>query len=115
MKRARLSAALIASLCILTAPVQAAETKRIAVSTVVEVPQLLETKAGVLKGLAEKGFVEGKNLSVDYQSANGNTATQQQIAQNSWARHPTSSSRSRRRPRRPWRRRRRKSRSSLRP
>jgi putative ABC transport system substrate-binding protein len=54
--------------------------KRIAISMIVEVPQLLETKEGVLKGLAEGGFIEGKTLSVDYQTANGNMATQQQIA-----------------------------------
>jgi len=54
--------------------------KRIAISMIVEVPQLLETKEGVLKGLAESGFIEGKTLSVDYQTANGNMATQQQIA-----------------------------------
>ncbi|SED82944.1 putative ABC transport system substrate-binding protein [Rhizobiales bacterium GAS188] len=59
---------------------QAAGMKKIAISSVVEVPQLLETKEGVLKGLAEKGFVEGKDITVEYQSANGNTATQQQIA-----------------------------------
>jgi putative ABC transport system substrate-binding protein len=54
--------------------------KRIAISMIVEVPQLLESKEGVLKGLAESGFIEGKTLSVDYQTANGNMATQQQIA-----------------------------------
>jgi len=59
---------------------QGAEMKRIAISMIVEVPQLLETKEGVLKGLAESGFIEGKTLSVDYQTANGNMATQQQIA-----------------------------------
>jgi len=62
------------------APSQGAEVKRIAISMIVEVPQLLETKEGVLKGLAESGFIEGKTLNVDYQTANGNMATQQQIA-----------------------------------
>lgn len=58
---------------------QAAD-KKIAISTIVEVPQLVETKEGVLKGLAERGFEAGKNLTVDYQNANGNMPTQQQIA-----------------------------------
>jgi len=62
------------------APSQGAEIKRIAISMIVEVPQLLETKEGVLKGLAESGFIEGQTLNVDYQTANGNMATQQQIA-----------------------------------
>src|SRR6267154_2250255 len=65
---------------VLIAPCQGAEIKRIAISMIVEVPQLLETKEGVLKGLADSGFIEGKTLNVDYQTANGNMATQQQIA-----------------------------------
>jgi len=68
------------SLAVMIAPSQGAEIKRIAISMIVEVPQLLETKEGVLKGLAETGFIEGKTLNVDYQTANGNMATQQQIA-----------------------------------
>lgn len=58
----------------------AADMKTVAISTIVEVPQLVETKDGVIKGLAEKGFVVGKNLKIDYQNANGNMPTQQQIA-----------------------------------
>lgn len=54
--------------------------KKIGISTVVEVPQLVETKQGVLQALAERGFQEGKTLMVDYASANGNVPTQQQIA-----------------------------------
>jgi putative ABC transport system substrate-binding protein len=54
--------------------------KTVAITMVVEVPQLLETKKGVLLGLAERGYVEGKNLKVEYQSANGNIGTMQQIA-----------------------------------
>jgi putative ABC transport system substrate-binding protein len=62
------------------ASVQAADMKKIAISTIVEVPALLETRDGVLEGLAKRGFVVGKNLEVDYQNANGNMPTQQQIA-----------------------------------
>jgi putative ABC transport system substrate-binding protein len=78
MKR-MLRAALIAGL-VAAAPAHAADTKKVAISMIVEVPQLLETKEGVLKGLAERGFVEGKNLAVEYQTANGSMPTQQQIA-----------------------------------
>ena len=60
--------------------VHAADTKKIAVSMIVEVPQLVQTKDGVLAGLSERGFSDGKNLSVEYQTANGSTPTQQQIA-----------------------------------
>jgi len=60
--------------------VHAADTKKIAVSMIVEVPQLVQTKDGVLAGLSERGFSDGKNLSVEYQTANGSMPTQQQIA-----------------------------------
>lgn len=65
---------------ITTVGAHAADAKKIAISTIVEVPQLVETKDGVLKGLAEKGYEVGKNLTVDYQNANGAMPTQQQIA-----------------------------------
>jgi putative tryptophan/tyrosine transport system substrate-binding protein len=60
--------------------VHAADNKKIAISMIIEAPQLLQTKDGVLTGLSERGFSDGKNLSVEYQTANGNMPTQQQIA-----------------------------------
>ena len=62
------------------AATNAAEPKKVAISMIIEVPQLVQTKDGVLAGLADKGFEPGKNLSVEYQTANGNMPTQQQIA-----------------------------------
>lgn len=62
-------------------PALAAETKSVAISTIVETPALSETREGVIEGLKENGFVEGENLTVDYQNANANMPTQQQIAQ----------------------------------
>jgi putative ABC transport system substrate-binding protein len=61
-------------------PVHAADTKKIAISMIIEVAQLIQTKDGVLAGLSERGFSDGKNLSVEYQTANGSMPTQQQIA-----------------------------------
>jgi putative ABC transport system substrate-binding protein len=58
----------------------AADVKKIGIATIVEVPQLVETKDGVIKGLAERGFVVGKNIEIDYQNSNGNMSTQQQVA-----------------------------------
>jgi len=58
----------------------AADMKKVAIATIVEVPQLVETKEGVIKGLAERGFVAGKNISIDYQNSNGNMSVQQQVA-----------------------------------
>ncbi len=59
----------------------AADLKTVAISTIVEVPQLVQTKDGVIKGLAERGFVVDKNIKIDYQNANGSIPTQQQIAE----------------------------------
>lgn len=58
----------------------AAEMKKVAISTIVEVPALVDTKTGILEGLAKRGYIEGKTITVDYQNANGNMPTQQQIA-----------------------------------
>lgn len=72
-------------LAALVAPLMAATSsaagKKVAISTIVEIPQLVETKDGVLKALAERKFVVGSTIELDYQSANGNMPTQQQIAQ----------------------------------
>lgn len=57
-----------------------ADKKKVGISMIVEVPQLTETKDGVLEALSSRGFVNGKNIVVDYQNANGNIPTQQQIA-----------------------------------
>jgi putative ABC transport system substrate-binding protein len=75
--RTALTSGLVLATCI---AVHAADTKKIAISMIVEVPQLVQTKDGVLAGLSERSFVEGKNLSVQYQTANGSMPTQQQIA-----------------------------------
>ncbi len=50
------------------------------ISTIVEVPQLVETKDGVHQGARRERFRRQGNIEVDYQTANGNMSTQQQIA-----------------------------------
>jgi len=59
----------------------AEEQKSVAVLSIVEHPALDATRDGVLAGLAEEGFVLGKNLKWQYQSAQGNIGTAGQIAQ----------------------------------
>jgi len=56
------------------------EMKSVAITAIVEHPALDAVRAGVIKQLAEDGFVEGKNLKVNFQSAQGNTATAGQIS-----------------------------------
>jgi len=74
-----LAAATIAVASLTTSAI-AADMKVVGLSTIVEVPALLDVKNGIIEGLAEKGFVEGKNLKIVYENANGNMPTQQQIA-----------------------------------
>lgn len=74
--------AIVATLTLLVgaATDAAAQTRTVAITTIVEVPQLIEVRDGILAGLAEAGFVEGENLDVDYQNAQGNMGTASQIA-----------------------------------
>ena len=58
----------------------AAQTKKVAVTMIVEVPQLLDVKRGLMEELARSGYTEGKNLAVEYQQASGQFPTAQQIA-----------------------------------
>lgn len=54
--------------------------RTVAISSIIDVPPLLQARDGVVKALADRGFVEGKNLSVRYESAKGNGSAQQEIA-----------------------------------
>ena len=57
-----------------------AGTKHIGVTAMVDTPQLLEVRDGMIKHLGELGYVQGKNLTVEYKSAQGDFANAQQIA-----------------------------------
>jgi len=80
----RFSSALLAaaaSLALLAAsPVSAAETKVVKITAIVEHPALDACRKGTLDELAAEGFTEGKNLSVEFQSAQGDIGTAGQIA-----------------------------------
>ncbi|MDO4640324.1 MAG: ABC transporter substrate-binding protein [Neisseria sp.] len=55
-------------------------TKHLAVTAILEHPSLDSVRKGMLEQLKTEGFEEGKNLTVDFQSAQGNPATAAQIA-----------------------------------
>jgi putative ABC transport system substrate-binding protein len=55
-------------------------TKSIGISQVVEHPALDTVRLGVMDALKEQGFIEGKNLVVHYENAQGNMVTSTQIA-----------------------------------
>lgn len=78
MNFARLAAAAAFSLLV-AAPSWAAD-KSVAFTAVVEHPALDAVRLGAIDALKDAGFVEGTNLKVVFQSAQGNPATAAQIA-----------------------------------
>ena len=63
----------------LQAPAQAQSEQRIAIANMVDIPQLLEVRDGLLSGLKAAGYEDGRNLKVSYLSAQGNAGTAAQI------------------------------------
>ena len=60
----------------------AAGSYTIGISQLAEHGSLDNCREGFIKGLAEEGFIEGENLTIDYQNAQGDTANASVIAQN---------------------------------
>lgn len=79
-KKALLSLSAISLAMSASFAVAAEPVKSVAVTAIVEHPALDSARDGILHALNEAGFVEGKNLKWQYQSAQGNTATAAQIA-----------------------------------
>ncbi|WP_104399285.1 ABC transporter substrate-binding protein [Vibrio penaeicida] len=75
-----IATACIAGAALLSSTGVIAKTAKVAVSQIVEHPALDATRQGLLDGLKEKGYVEGKNLEFEYRTAQGNPAIAVQIA-----------------------------------
>ncbi|WP_230656780.1 ABC transporter substrate-binding protein [Psychrobacter sp. I-STPA10] len=58
----------------------ATDNKTVAITAIVEHPALDAVREGVIEELGNEGFTEGQNLTVNFQSAQGSTATAGQIA-----------------------------------
>lgn len=56
------------------------KVQNVAITAIVEHPALDTIRQGVVEELAREGFVDGKNIKIDFQSAQGSTATAAQIA-----------------------------------
>ena len=65
-----------------------ADAKKIAITAIVEHPSLDAVRKGALEALADEGFKEGQNLTINFQSAQGNMATTAQIAKQFVAENP---------------------------
>jgi putative ABC transport system substrate-binding protein len=55
--------------------------KTIGITQIVDHPSLNAIREGILETLAQEGFVEGKDLTIIFETAQGNPATAAQIAQ----------------------------------
>lgn len=78
--RTALAGLTLASLLPLGAQAADVATKRVAVTAIVEHPALDAARDGVRDELKAAGYEVGKNLTFEYQSAQGNTGTAAQIA-----------------------------------
>lgn len=79
LRFATLAVSLLAAFAAPTVPAFAAD-KSVAITAIVEHPALDAARDGVKDELKAAGFESGKNLKLDYQSAQGNTGTAAQIA-----------------------------------
>ena len=57
------------------ADLAASQAKTVAITAIVEHPALDAARQGALDQLTKEGFKEGENLTVNFQSAQGNMAT----------------------------------------
>ena len=71
-----------------TAVVADTDVKNVAITAIVEHPALDAVRKGVIDELKDEGFTEGQNLKINFQSAQGNTATAGQIAKQFVADNP---------------------------
>ncbi|MBR9869629.1 MAG: ABC transporter substrate-binding protein [Gammaproteobacteria bacterium] len=80
MARKTLRTLLGASLLAAASLVQAEDTRVVAITQIVEHPALDAAHQGVKDELAEQGYIDGKNLRLMHESAQGNSAIATQIA-----------------------------------
>ena len=76
---------LLAAVLVITLPLATGCTTkkdvRIGISQIVTHPALDATREGIIQGLADKGYVEGENLDIDYQNSEGDMTLVASIAQ----------------------------------
>lgn len=73
-------AALALAFLSIAATAAAGTVARVSATSIVDHPALDAARKGVIDELAAAGYVDGKTLKLDYQSAQGNTATAVQFA-----------------------------------
>ncbi len=76
-----LAAVLVITLPLATGCTTEKKDVRIGISQIVTHPALDATREGIIEGLADKGYVEGENLDIDYQNSEGDMTLVASIAQ----------------------------------
>jgi putative ABC transport system substrate-binding protein len=76
-----LAAVLVVALPLAGACTTVKKDVRIGISQVVTHPALDATREGIIEGLADRGYVEGENLEIDYQNSEGDPTLFASIAQ----------------------------------
>ncbi len=71
----------LTAITLATTLVMAQEVHIVAITQIVDHPALTQAHNGVIAGLKEQGFVDGKNLKIVFDNAHGNITTAAQIAQ----------------------------------
>ncbi len=68
--------------CVYGAAAEEKKQYKIGIVLMIENGAFLDMKAGIIKGLNDLGYVEGDNLTIDYQCAQGDATNLQTICQN---------------------------------
>lgn len=85
-RRGLIVAALLSA--VFASSVYADDKKAVSIIVMNDTPQLLEVKDGVVQSLAKHGWTDGRNLTLDFKSAEGNFGTAQQIVRQFVGNHP---------------------------
>ncbi|HMF23998.1 MAG TPA: ABC transporter substrate-binding protein, partial [Pseudolabrys sp.] len=80
MKTLSIASAVVMFAGALLSAAEADNVKKVDILVMSDTPQLLEVRDGILEGLKSRGYVEGKNLTINFKSAQANFGTAQQIA-----------------------------------
>ena len=67
---------------LVTSGAEEAKQYKVGIVMLIENGTFLDMKTGIIEGLAELGYVEGENLTIDYQNAQGDATNLQTICQN---------------------------------
>jgi ABC-type uncharacterized transport system substrate-binding protein len=75
MKTLSIASAVVMFAGALLSAAEADNVKKVDILVMSDTPQLLEVRDGILEGLKARGYIEGKNLTINFKSAQANFGT----------------------------------------